>query len=378
MNGYIICFCLLLVFAAPCWAESVVVQRPSVCWDASIYSAPEARNRTFEGLIVSRANVRYQALIRFDLAGVRNNRPVKDAAVMLFLSSQYHDSPLRVVAKTLNAEWSETEVTYDRRTSDRRWEEGDRDRGEIARFDISRGYGKGWIVLRSSKLTQLVDEWIRGKRDNHGLLSESAGILATGPSMKFFDSSEADLPDRHPKLVIDFDGSIDPAKHGFVSESEVLRVPLRERLDELASGAKSMDVDVVDQICSLRADLSSIDARQPKTVRKIEERLGELRAGILASVWSGKKVAAWIVSPWQDLSPTQLPRETSLDLRRRMLQGEYQEITLALTNLTHQPQTVTVRLDLPEGISPDSVEVRASYWIRLREKDALRGDKPTS
>ena len=46
----------------PCWDESVVVQGPAVCRDASVYSAPEARPG-LSTLNVSRANVSYEGLI---------------------------------------------------------------------------------------------------------------------------------------------------------------------------------------------------------------------------------------------------------------------------------------------------------------------------
>jgi len=333
LPGFVLLLFILLVHATSCGADSVVVQGPTVCQDASVYSAPEARDRSFDGLNVSRANVSYEGLIRFDLGGVPADRPVKDAVLMLFMSAQFHNSPLRLVARPINAAWNELEVTYDRRTTDRLWEGGDRDGKEIASFDISGSYGKGWIVLHGPELTRLVDQWVRGKRENHGLLLAAAHKSSTGPSMKFFDSSEMDRGDRHPKLVINFDESIDPKEHGFVSESDLLRIPLYEQLDELATGAASRGVDMAGRLASARNDLVSINTLNPADVTQIETRIGNLRTEMLSAIWPGQQMVAWKISPWQDLSPTQLPGGKSVDLQRRMLRGEYQEISLALTDL---------------------------------------------
>ena len=375
LPDFVLLLFILLVHAMPCGADSVVVQGPTVCQDASVYSAPEARDRSFDGLNVSRANVSYEGLIRFDLGGVPADRPVKDAVVMLFMSAQFHNSPLRLVARPINAAWNESEVTYDRRTKDHLWEGGDRDGKEITSFDISGSYGKGWIVLRGPELTRLVDQWVRSKRENHGLLLAADHKSSTGPSMKFFDSSETDRGDRHPKLVIDFDESIDPQEHGFVSESDLLRIPLYEQVDELAAGAASLGVDMAGQLANMQNDLASVNTLNPADVTQIETRIGNLRTEMLSAIWPGQQVVAWKISPWQDLSPTQLPGGKSVDLQRRMLRGEYQEISLALANLTDQPQAVRIRLDLPEGMPSQSVQVRASYWLKLRLQNVLRGEK---
>ena len=81
--------------------------------DASIYSAPEAQSKNYDGITVSRANVVYRAMIKFLPEDVSK---IKDAAIMLFVETEYHNSGLKLEVYKLLADWREREVSWLNRT----------------------------------------------------------------------------------------------------------------------------------------------------------------------------------------------------------------------------------------------------------------------
>jgi hypothetical protein len=67
---------------APIVSADEILQGNDAVACAAMYSAKEARNRNFKGrLIVSRGNVFYRSLIRFDLTGMKKG-VIKDAAMI--------------------------------------------------------------------------------------------------------------------------------------------------------------------------------------------------------------------------------------------------------------------------------------------------------
>ena len=108
----------IFVFTAQA-REPLIIQGFEVCKDASIYSAPEARDKHYDVLTVSRANVSYRALIKFDITKTQKTHMARDAALMLFLHTEYHPDPLKIVAYRLTADWSANQVTWNHRKTDK-------------------------------------------------------------------------------------------------------------------------------------------------------------------------------------------------------------------------------------------------------------------
>jgi len=352
----------------------LILQGCDVCRDASIYSAPEAQSKNFDGLTLFRANVTYRALIRFTLDEMPNDKAVKDAAIMLFVKKEYHDSPLTADAYAVNAEWREDEVTWLNRTSKDRWRKpgGDFAAEPVARLDIPAAFGKGWIVLRSRELTKLVSDWGRGRKPNHGLMLVPRNQPG-GPSMKIFADSEDADQDRQPKLIVSYDGPIDPAKYGYVSDAELVRRPLRERLERLSRQVRPLPDRIKERIDSLGEKIERLPANQADQVEQLNRLFDQLRVDLIKHNGQKQNTVIWPIGPWHELLPDTIPRPSPVKLSVKMLQDEYAELSLAVTNASDRNQTLDVRVVGGGQFPPGQIKLRASYWVKAKPVSDLRG-----
>ena len=83
----------------------------------------------------------------------------------------------------------------------------------------------------------------------------------------------------------------------------------------------------------------------------------------MRKVLPGKEIVVWPISPWEQLSQDQIPRPGSAALSTRMLQNEYQELSLAITNISNRDQTLSVTLSGLDDYPAGNLTLRASYWI---------------
>ncbi len=325
-----------LLFVICCFAcvslGDVVLQGKEVTQDASMYSAREARSKHYEGLTVSRGNVYYRSLIRFDLWGLPSKK-VKDVAIMLFHRRRYYDNPIRIQAYVVNESWVEKCVSWINRSQGKEWGTNAFGKRIVASFDISKDYGKGWIVLRSKRLTKLVNDWVSGEKQNHGLMLQ-AGFKFSGPTMRFFTSSDDRNRKRHPKLIVSYDGTIDLSRYGYISDEEMERA------------------------------------------RKKEEVSRELFFEQAEKAQYANKIFVWKIGPWEKLARYQLPKLTqreSFELRCRMLGDEYYVLSFAITNLSRKKKDVKIGIKGANEFS-DAIRIRASYWVKSRPLSDLRGE----
>jgi len=360
-----------------------ILQGPEVCKDAHINAAHPRRNTGANSTFgVHRSNVPIHGLIKFDLSKLPKDRAVKDVAVMLFMKNEYYGpscNPMVVEAYAVGADWREREVSWLNRTRDQKWQRagGDCDRKHLlATFDVPSFFGRGWILLKGRPLTRLVNLWIKGQKPNYGLILRAKSEPG-GPSIKNFvssDSREGQYQANKPKLIISYDEYINPADHGYISEAELARRPLRERLNRIADSAKHPGAELKDKMESLAGEIERITAAGDARNKTLEKKLDGLRIDLMRELWPGKEIVVWPISPWEKLSQDQIPRAGSAALSTRMLQNEYQELSLAVTNISNRDQTLDVGLSVLDDYPAEKLTLRASYWILGKAQSRLRGE----
>lgn len=352
-----------------------VVQRPEACEAARI--AFDAKSRVFsnEKLVVSRTNAPYHTLIRFDLADAPKGRPVKDAALFLYCCKQYHASPMVIRAYSLRADWRAGEATWTHRTTDAAWSTagGDVSPEHAAQFEVAADYGQGRLPVRGLGLVQLVDQWLRDGQANHGLLLKSARAHR-GPSMAIFHFAGAPKRELWPKLVISFDEPIDLAAQGYISDAELARRPLRERLKRMEAIARRSAADELEVLRKLARRIEQVGLPDGPDVSQLDRELGVFRNRLAQSLWPDRTFLAWPLGPWEEIPRDPFPAPGEVGLAATMLRGEYQEVSAAVTNLTDRALAVEAKPRLPPGVREDNVCLRASYWVKCRAASTVRGE----
>ena len=354
-------------------AEDVhVLQGPEVCKDACINARhPQTNSGTSTKLNVFRSNVPQYSSIKFDLSKLPKDRAVKDVALMLFMTGETYASinnPMVLEAHVIAADWREDQITWLNRTGNQKWKQagGDYDgKKRLVASDIPAPFGKGWIVLKGPSLTRLVNLWISGQKPNYGLMLRAKGEPG-GPSMKYFVGSENRDPQYRayrPKLIVSYDQPVNPADHGYISDAELLKRPLREKLKAISDSAEQLGPELKAKIKSLAGEIERLTAADDARSKVLEKELAELRLGPIRELWPGKKIIVWPISPWEKLSQDQIPRPGSAAISTRMLQNEYQELSLALTNISKRDQTLSVTLSVLDDYPAGKLTLRAGYWI---------------
>ena len=353
-----------------------VYQGWQVCRNASMYSAPEAQSKSFDGIIISRANVSYRALIKFSIDDIADVNIVKDCAIMLFLETEYENSHLTLEAHMITTDWRENEASWLNRNNSEKWAKpgGDFALDAVAKYELPASFGKGWVVLKSRDLTKQIKNWICDKESNYGLMLISTSTLG-GPSMKIFADSKDKLADRGPKLILSFGKEIDPQKFGYISEEALVRRPLTTRLEKVVDqiGKRSHDESAgrIDEIKSKIRTLSANDKEQSKQINAI---IDQLQINLMQQCWPGMEIIAWSMGPWENLPRDTFPTKTPVELQTRMLLNEYEELSFAVTNISGKEQNLEVKLDGRNQFPPDTITLRHSYWIKAKTTNELRGD----
>jgi hypothetical protein len=372
--------------------------------DANIYQAePDKQRGTEGGLTVSKANLSYFTLVKVNVSSLPKRKPVRDAVLLLYLVGEAFEAPLDMICCALQVDWDENTVTWNERRAETPWKtpSGEYDyNSPIADFRISRSYGRGWVAVRSPALTRLVNAWIGGSVSNHGLvLRPRPGNAPT--TSKAFASKERQNPDQHPALIVSYDAPINPAAYGYISDHELARRPLRQKLDRLADSAKGIVPDWETIVRPLRRKLDKADVEQKAIKEATEVEIDQLRSELMASRWADEPVVVWPCGPWEPLAYDELPKPGAVALSARLLQNEYQELSVAVTNTTGRPLTVEVSLvsshqlhrdakaerRKPSGVNPsktgrrapprfpkEKITLRGSYWITAKGQGYERGE----
>ena len=195
--------------------------------------------------------------------------------------------------------------------------------------------------------------------------------------MKAFASKERHNPARPPALIVSYDGRIDPGAYGYITDHELARRPLRQKLQRFTDSAKGIIPDWETKVSPVRRKLEEADVVQKAVADAIEIEIDQLRRNLMASRWGDEPVVVWPCGPWQPLSPDALPTPTPVSLSARLLQDEYQELSVAVTNTTSQPRTIEATLTAADG-SPafpaEKLTLRGSYWIATRGQGFDRGE----
>ena len=359
------------------------LQGSEVCEDAQINSVhPDTNSGSSSKFSVFRSNAPIHSLIRFDLSGLPKDTAAKDVALMMYMVGESYagmNNPMMLEAYAVATDWREDEVTWRNRTRDQEWQTaGGRydHQNVLAASDIPALFGKGWIALKSPSLTRMVNLWITGQKPNHGLLLQPKGEPG-GPSSKRFVSSEdrdAEYRAYRPKLIISTDQPVNPADHGFLSDAELVRRSLRERLNRITSSVRHFGPESKDRVKSLSAEIEALTTADDAPAKRLEGKLDALLIDLMREVWPGKEVVIWPISPWPQVLPDQVPQPGPTAIATRMLRNEYQELSLAVTNVTDREQTLDVHLAGGAGFPAEKLTLRASYWVEGRGKSSVRGE----
>ena len=122
----------------------------------------------------------------------------------------------------------------------------------------------------------------------------------------------------------------------------------------------------------LQAELTAIVAEAPSmpTVNSLLLPLNDLHRRVFAvqaELWRARGFAgltAWTTaSPWDALTPTQMPNREPAGIAVTMMQNEFRSAALNLSNPTKKDRTVDVRIEgLPGGRNPSYVTVNEVAW----------------
>ena len=195
--------------------------------------------------------------------------------------------------------------------------------------------------------------------------------------MKTFASKERSNPAEHPALIVSYDARIDPAAYGYISDSELARRPLRQKLKRLTESAKGIIPDWEAKVAPLRRKLNDANVAQQSIADALKGEIDQLRMNLMASRWADEPVVVWPCGPWERLSADALPKPGAVSLSDRLLQDEYRELSVAVTNTTGRSQTVEVSLassDHTPAFPIEKVTLRGSYWIATKGQGNDRGE----
>ena len=378
-----VCFAVLLVTEEICSGTVVqhdgflILQGADTCQIARINGGGKSRVFNNDQLVISRGNAPYRSLIRFDLTSILTNKPVKDVALLLYCCKQHHHTnPMKLKAHALQAAWQPGETTWAQRMTNVSWSTigGDFDPEPASEFEISGEYGEGWVPLSANGMRELINQWLMNPPSNHGLLL-TAAFEYPGQIINCFHFADAPTRDFMPKLIVSFDGQSDLAKQGYISTAELIRRPLRKRLDHLKTAfATSTTTKATQQLQVLAEQIEQVGASDTNKATQLDQKLDRFRNNQIQTHWPNRKFAIWPTGPWQELSPDMAPLQKKATFSVKMLQEEYQELSVAVANLTDKPLTLDAKLHYPTGISADNITLRASYWVKCRPVSKIRGE----
>ena len=345
---------------------AVVLQGRKVSFAASIYSAKEARNKNYNGrLVLSRANVYYQALLKFDLKPL-GDKKVKDAAIFLYAKKQYYKRPMIIEVFRVTSDWKSDEVNYNRCREGVNWKTkgGDKDELPIARLEVKGEFINGWVLIRSKELTELVNKWLDGSSPNYGLLFRPA-FKYRGQTMKMFSAGSKDKKDKLPKLVVSYEKNIVPADFGVIDAVAVKKDILRGYLDKVIVKISKDSQRLQEKVRFINNKINSLESGNKLMIAEIETEIKRLRLDTLKELFQGKAIKAWKIGPWENMSPWQYPAVGTVAVEGVMLKNEYLELSAGISNISTQKQIVKIAVDVKKsGISPKALQLRVSYWVK--------------
>ena len=356
----------------------VVLQGPEVSSSASMYSAKEARSKNYSGrFILSRANVFYQTLLKFDLKQL-GNKKVKDAAIFLYANRQYHKRPMLIEVFQVTSDWRESEANYNDCRKGVKWKSkgGDRNELPLARFEVKAEFINGWVLVKNEKLTELVNKWLDRSAPNYGLLFRPA-FKFRGQSMKFFVSGPKAQKDKLPKLVLSYDKDIAPADFGVIDADTAQKMILQKHLDKVSAGISRKTPQLETKIKLITRKIQNLEAGNKFMITEIQTEIKNLRFEALKELYPGETIKTWSIGPWEPMCPVQFPSLKSAVINGVMLQNEYLELSAGISNLSAQKQTVKLTVN-PEksGIPLAALQLRTSYWVKaLLLKEDQKADR---
>ena len=109
----------------------------------------------------------------------------------------------------------------------------------------------------------------------------------------------------------------------------------------------------------------------------IEIEIDQLRRNLMASRWGDEPVVVWPCGPWEPLAHDAIPNSGGVLLSARLMQDEYQELSVAVTNTTGRPETLKVSLissDRTPVFPTERITLRGSYWITTKGQGYDRGE----
>ena len=345
---------------------AVVLQGCKESFAASIYSAKEARNKNYKGrLVLSRANVYYQALLKFDLKQL-GNKKVKDAAIFLYAKKQYYKRPMIIEVFRVTSDWKSDEVNYNNCREGVKWKTkgGDKDELPIARLEVKGEFINGWVLVKSKKLTELVNKWLDGSNPNYGLLFRPA-FKYRGQTMKMFSAGSKDKNDKLPKLVVSYDKNIAPADFGVIDAVAVKKDTLRECLNKVTVKISKNSQELQRKIGFINNKINSLQSGNKLMIAEIETEIKRLRLDTLKELYQGKAIKAWKIGPWENICPLQYPSVEPVTVEGVMLKNEYLELSAGISNVSSQKQVIKIAVDAQKsGIPLEALQLRVSHWVK--------------
>ncbi len=357
-------------------SADTVIQGKNKSSIASAYSAKPARDKLYSGkFIVSRANVCYRAFLRFDMKDLPLSN-VRDAAIMLYSTKQYYKRPCRINLHQITSKWHEKYLTYNNCGKNTKWKKpgGDYKEIPVAYTDIQAEYINGWVCIKGAKLTELVKSWLKDPDNNHGVMLCSA-FHCRGQTMKFFAGKLYSHEDKMPKLIVS-DKKIDPAAYGVISPLELVKNQLSNKLGHI-------EKTVPAQICQkLRGDFSNMSRRinllqtaSSSQINVISSDIDRLYIKALTAGFSGRNFTVWNLSPWHRLDKFSYPDSGKPTLSAEMLNDEYLEQSLAVTNTGSKELVLEVKVTTGKFPSKN-ITKRASYWVKgIKPKSERKPDQ---
>ncbi len=147
---------------------------------------------------INTKNIR--ALLRFDLSSIPSGAVVQDATLLVNLMTGNKANPVIFNLHALTANWTETEASWNSRSSTQSWTTPGGDYDPFIFYRGTMTKTPGWYPIDVSRL---VDFWLNGVFANDGMIMVPDNGDNTG-SFKYFDSSEANTAASRPKLVVNY------------------------------------------------------------------------------------------------------------------------------------------------------------------------------
>ena len=193
--------------------------------------------------------------------------------------------------------------------------------------------------------------------------------------MKIFASSEDSNSDKCPKLLLSFSNEIDPQEFGYIAQEELIRRPLRERLNKIVSQIKQQSSTISPaRINELKAKISTLTAVDSEQAKQIDTLISQLQLDLMQQCWPGKEIIVSPAGPWENLQRDTFPTKAPVELQTKMLLNEYEELSFAVTNNSDKKQILEVKLNGRNQFPLDNITLRQSYWIKAKTTSDLRGD----